>query len=134
MFSESSKRKRKKKRLIFKKTNYLFILGCARSLLLCPGFLSSCCELGLLCRGAWASHCGGFSCCRARALNAWASVAAVCRLSNRGAQALASLRHVESSCTRDRIHVPCIGRQIPIHCTTKEVPELKIFLNVINVT
>ena len=27
----------------------------------------------LLC-GAWASHCGGFSCCGARALGAWASV------------------------------------------------------------
>ena len=24
--------------------------------------------------GAWASHCGGFSCCGARALGAWASV------------------------------------------------------------
>ena len=29
--------------------------------------------LGLHC-GARASHCGGFSCCRARALGAWASV------------------------------------------------------------
>ena len=28
--------------------------------------------------------------------------------------------HVESSRTRDRTHVPCTGRQILIHCTTRE--------------
>ena len=33
--------------------------------------------LGLCCR-AWDSHCGGFSCCRARALGAWASVVVAC--------------------------------------------------------
>ena len=32
-----------------------------------------------------------------------------------------SLQHVESSWTWDQTHVPCIGRQIPIHCTTGEV-------------
>ena len=37
------------------------------------GLLSSC--------GAQASHCGGFSCCRAQALDAWASVVAACGLS-----------------------------------------------------
>ena len=26
--------------------------------------------------------------------------------------------------TRDRTHVPCIGRQIPIHCATRKVPRL----------
>ena len=36
--------------------------------------------LGLCC-GAWASHCGGFSCCRAWALGAWASVVVVQGLS-----------------------------------------------------
>ena len=37
------------------------------------GLLSSCGEQGLLpgC-GAWVSHCGGFSCCRAQALDPWA--------------------------------------------------------------
>ena len=30
-------------------------------------------------------------------------------------------RHVESSQTRDRSHVPCIGRQILIYWTTREV-------------
>ena len=34
---------------------------------------------------------------------------------------LAAPRHVESSQTRDRTHVPCTGRQILTHCTTREV-------------
>ena len=37
--------------------------------------------------GAWASHCGGFSCCRARALGARASVVVALGLSSCGAQA-----------------------------------------------
>ena len=45
---------------------YLFILGCAESLLLRRLFSSSG-KRGLL-LPAWASHCGGFSCCRAQAL------------------------------------------------------------------
>ena len=36
---------------------------------------------------AWASHCGGFSCCRARALGAWASVVVACGLSSCGSRA-----------------------------------------------
>ena len=50
------------------------------------------------------------------------------RLSSRSAQAqwlwcadLVSLRYLESSQTRDGAHVPCIRRQIPIHCTAREV-------------
>ena len=50
--------------------------------------------LGLLC-GARASHCSGFSCCGARALGAWASVAVACRLSSCG---LWALEHGLSSC------------------------------------
>ena len=38
--------------------------------------------------GARASHCGGFSCCRARALGAWASVVVAHGLSRCGSQAL----------------------------------------------
>ena len=34
---------------------------------------------------------------------------------------LVAPQHVESSWTRDRTCVPCIGRQILIHCTTREV-------------
>ena len=36
--------------------------------------------------------------------------------------------HVESFQTRDRIHVPCIGRQILIHCATREVLMSLFFL------
>ena len=35
---------------------------------------------------------------------------------------LVALWYVESSWTRDQTHVPRIGRQILIHCATREVP------------
>ena len=38
--------------------------------------------------GARASHCGGFSCCGARALGMWASVVVACGLSSCGSRAL----------------------------------------------
>ena len=38
--------------------------------------------------GAWASHCGGFSCCGAWALGAQASVVEACGLSSCGVWAL----------------------------------------------
>ena len=41
-----------------------------------------------LCCSAWASHCSGFCCCRARALGAWASVVAACGISSCGSRAL----------------------------------------------
>ena len=53
------------------KKKYLFIVGCAGSLLLRVGFLQL--EATLRCR-AWDSHLGGFSCCREQALSAQASV------------------------------------------------------------
>ena len=37
-----------------------------------------------------------------------------------------STRHVGSSWPRDGTRVPCIGRQILTHCTTREVPLLSI--------
>ena len=85
--------------------------------------------------GARASHCGGFSCCGAQALGVWASVVVARGLSSCGlvgsrAQAhqlwrtdLVAPRHVGSSRTRARTRVPCIGRQILNHCTTKEAAE-----------
>ena len=42
---------------------------------------------------------------------------------------LSSLRHVGSSRTRAQTCVPCIGRQILNHCTTKEVPSLHFCLS-----
>ena len=67
-----------------KKISYSFIFGCIGSLSLHRlfsgyskrGLLSSC--------GAQASHCSGFSCCRARALDIWASVVETPRLQSTG--------------------------------------------------
>ena len=36
---------------------------------------------------------------------------------------LLASQHVESSWTRDSTHVPCTGRQITLHCTTRVVQE-----------
>ena len=69
-----------------------------------------------------ASHFGGFSCC-----GAWAPKH---RLSSCVTQLSVSLsyttglfapQHVESSWTRYQTHVPCFGRQILNHWTTREV-------------
>ena len=52
------------------------------------GFFSSCSEQGLLSScGAWASHCGGFSCCRAQALGPRTSAVVARGLSSGGSQA-----------------------------------------------
>ena len=40
---------------------------------------------------------------------------------------LVAPRHVGSSQTRARTHVPCIGRQTLNHCATREAPSLLIF-------
>ena len=59
------------------------------------------------------AYCGGFSCCRARALVTQASVV----LRHAG---LVAPWHVGSSRTRARTCVPCIGRRILNHCATRE--------------
>ena len=62
---------------------FLAVLGlrcCMRTLQLRGVGTTPCC-------GEWASHCGDFSCCRARALGAWASVVVAQRLSSCGSQA-----------------------------------------------
>ena len=91
--------------------------------------------LGLRC-SLWASHCGGFSSCGARALGAWASVVVMRglssygsralerRLSSGGARSLVALQHVGSSRTRARTRVRCIGRRILNHCATRETPDM----------
>ena len=52
----------------FWKIIYSFIFGCGRSSLLWAGFLWLHRAGATLCCSAWASHCCGFSCCRAQAL------------------------------------------------------------------
>ena len=105
---------------------------CVGSSLLRAGFLFVVVRTGatLPC-GAWASHCSGFSLL-------W-STGSRCAgfqqlwLADSRAQAqqlwrtdLVASRHVGSSRTRARTHVPCISRLILNHCTTREV--LVIFL------
>ena len=97
--------------------NYLFIFGCVGSSFLCEGFLQLR-QVGVtLHRGAQASHYRSLSCCGAQAPDAQAQ-----QLWLTG---LVALQHVGSSQTRARTRVPCIGRQIPNHCTTREA--LKFF-------
>ena len=69
--------------------------------------------------GAWASPCSGFSGCKHRlqAPNLWAPGLRL----QMWYPGLVALRRVGSSWTRDWTHVPCISRQILIHCTTRKV-------------
>ena len=99
---------------------YLFIFGCVRSSFLCEGFLQLQQAGATLHRGARASHYRGFSCCGAQAPDAQAQ-----QLWLMGPVAP---RHVESSQTRARTRVPCIGRQILNHCTTREAPDYTCFV------
>ena len=66
---------------------YLFIFFVSLSLLLVRLF-SSCNDRGLLSSCARASHCSGFSCCRAQAPGVGASVVAAHVLSSRSPRAL----------------------------------------------
>ena len=53
------------------KNNFIYLFMTVLGVCCCTGFFSSCGEWGLLssCH-EWASHCGGFSCCRTKALGA----------------------------------------------------------------
>ena len=97
---------------------YLIIFGCVGSSPPCDGFLQLRQAGATLHRGARASHYRGLSCCGAQAPDAQAQ-----QLWLTGPFAP---RHVGSSQTRARTHVPCIGRQILNHCATREA-SLKIF-------
>ena len=73
---------------------------------------------------AWDLECMDFSRCSKWTQELWlaGSRARAQWLWHRG---LVALWHVESSWTRDWAHVSCTGRQILIHCATKEVlPEV----------
>ena len=94
---------------------YVLFFGWAVSLLLHAGFLWLQWTGPTLHCGARASHCSGFSCCRIQALGR--------RLQQLWHTGLVAPQHVESSRTRDWTHVPCIGGQILIHCTTSEIHE-----------
>ena len=72
---------------------------------------------------AQASHCGGFSCCDALAVGRAGFMGAAARTLSLWYTGSAAPRYVESSQSRDQTHVPCISRQILIHCTTREGPR-----------
>ena len=83
----------------------------------CVRAFSSCGEWGPLfiaVRGPL--HCRGLSCCGAQAPDAQAQ-----QLWLTGPVAP---QHVGSSQTRAQTRVPCIGRQTPNHCTTREAPVM----------
>ena len=104
---------------IYSWLHWVFVAACGLA-----GFLQLWRAGATLHCGAWASHCGGFSCCRARALGAWAQQL---QLAGSRVQAqqlwcvgLAAPWHVGSSRTRAQTCVPCIGRRILNHCATRE--------------
>ena len=72
-----------------------FIFGCVGSSLLHAGFFLVAVSRDYPLLRARASHCGGFSCCGARALGTWASVVVARELSSCGSRAL---EHRLSSC------------------------------------
>jgi len=55
---------------------------------------------------AQASHCSGFTCCGAWALDGWASVVVVCGL-------LVALQHMGYSWSRDQIRSPALAGRFP---------------------
>ena len=67
---------------------FIFFLGCIGFSSLCAGFLQLQRAGATLCCSARASHCGGFSCCGARALGVWASVVVAHGLSSCGLRAV----------------------------------------------
>ena len=93
----------------------IFIFGCVGSSFLCEGFLQLRRVGATLHHGVRASHHRGLSCCGAEATDAQAQ-----QLWLTGPVAP---RHVGSSWTRARTHVPCIGRRTPNHCATREAPQ-----------
>ena len=93
---------------------YLFVFSYGGSSSLMWAF-SSCGEQGLFSScGVRASHCSGFSCCRAGAPGTWAP--------ELWCTDLVALQHVGSSQTRDQT-----ARQILNHCTTKEALHFHFF-------
>ena len=103
-----------------------FFFGCAGSSLLRVGFLQLRRAGATLHCGAGASHCGGFSCCRAQALGTQASVVLARGLSGCGspAQLLRNMWDLPGPGKKtgkfSQTCVLCTGRQILNHYATRE--------------
>ena len=93
-----------------------FIFGCVGSSPLCEGSLQLRQAGATLHHDARASHHRGLSRCGAQAPDAQAQQSWL--------TGPVAPRHVGSSQTRARTCVPCIGRQIPNHCATREAPGM----------
>ena len=91
----------------------------------CPQAFFSCGEQGNYFLVVQASHCSGFSCCGAQALEHQASVVVALGLYAQTRKlwhmGLVAPQHMESSWTRDRTCISCTGRLILNHWTTREV-------------
>ena len=72
--------------------------GCIGSSLRHAGFLWLQQASATLRCGAWASHCGGFSCCRAWALGTWASAIVACGLQSAGSVVVAHGPSCSAAC------------------------------------
>ena len=98
---------------------------CALGLRCCTKAFSGYSKWGLLSNGsARASHCAGFSCCRAWALGCLGFSKWGVWDQQLWCTSLVATWHVKSSQTRDQTCVPCIGRWLLNHWTTTEVPRL----------
>ena len=84
--------------------HWVFVAVCGLSLVVASGATLGC--------RVWASHCGGFSCCRTRSLECTGSVVVAHGLSC--STACGILPDQARTC------VPCIGRRILNHCATRE--------------
>ena len=106
---------------------YLFFIFTFAALGLCCcawAFLQSWRAGATLRCSAQASHCGGFSYCKAWALGTWAQQLWLMGSREQAQQlwrmGLVAPRHVGSSRTRAQTHVPCIGRRVLNYCATRE--------------
>ena len=112
----------------FKRTGSYFIwelagaAGAGLCLCCCTWAFSSCIERGCSSLPCADFYRGGFSCCGAQALRR-------VDFSSCGTRGLVASWHVESSQTRDGTGVPCIGRQILKHWTTREVLGCNVFIS-----
>lgn len=94
---------------------YLLIYDCAGSSVLHKDFLQSWWAGDTFHCSAWASHYGDFSCCGPSALGTRASVAVAHGLCYHAACGI--------FLDQDGTHIPCIGRWILKHWTTREVQD-----------
>ena len=88
-----------KMRIIYNlKKKFIYLFGCIGSSLLHVGFLQLRRAGTTLRCGVRASHCGGFSCCRARALGAQASVVVARGLQSAGSVVVVHGLHCSAAC------------------------------------